>query len=428
MKGLLFTYAMTYGGAAVSLLHPYYGFLIYVAFANLKPDALWFYSVPQGGNYSRIVAGAFLVGWLIHGFGSWNFGRAKSMVTCLLFFWGWLVLGAFNSPDQEKAWPSLIALSKVYLPVVAGITLIDSVHKLKQLAWVLVATQGFLAFEFNQMYYAGQFSPSDFNALGMDNNCHAITMVTAAGIALFLGLHADKWWQKAAAFVAAALMAHFVLFSLSRGGMLAMGVMGAVAFCLIPKRPWHFAVLIAAALVVVRLAGPEVRKEFYSSFGNNEKLDSSAQSRFDLTRHCLDVMMKNPITGCGLRNWPNVAPEYGWPKGKEGHNTWAQAGAELGIPGVVSLLGFYLLGCWNLLGIARESTPVADPWLRYMARMVLAATAGFVVSAAFVTLHGAEIPYYTMVLGAGVLKLHSLGLVPATSRPLPMPTAQAATA
>jgi len=86
------------------------------------------------------------------------------------------------------------------------------------------------------------------------------------------------------------------------------------------------------------------------------------------------------------------------------------------------------LGCWNLLGIARESTPVADPWLRYMARMVLAATAGFVVSAAFVTLHGAEIPYYTMVLGAGVLKLHSLGLVPATSRPLPMPTAQAATA
>jgi hypothetical protein len=68
MKGLFFTYALTYGGAAVSLLNPYYGFLIYVAFANLKPEALWFWSVPQG-NYSRVVAVAFLVGWLIHGGG-----------------------------------------------------------------------------------------------------------------------------------------------------------------------------------------------------------------------------------------------------------------------------------------------------------------------------------------------------------------------
>jgi hypothetical protein len=43
-------------------------------------------------------------------------------------------------------------------------------------------------------------------------------------------------------------------------------------------------------------------------------------------------------------------------------------------------------------------------------------------------LHGAEIPYYTMVLGAGVLKLHSLGLVPAASPPLSLPQVQPATA
>jgi putative inorganic carbon (hco3(-)) transporter len=431
MKGLIFTYAMTYGGAALSLLNPFYGFLIYVAFANLKPDSLWSFSVPQGGNYSRIVAFGFLLGWLLHGGGSWNFGKATSMVYSLLFFWGWIVLGAVISPAQDQAWAQLITLSKVYLPVIAGITLIDSVSRLRQLAWVLIATQGYLAYEFNLTYYSGFFNPNEFKALSMDNNSHAITMVTGVGIALFMGLHEDKWWKKVAAFLAAGLMAHFVLFSMSRGGMLALVITGAVAFWLVPKRPIHFAMLVAAALVVLRLAGPQVQAEFFTSFADEEHRDASAESRFLLTRQALTEMGKNPILGCGMENWGNVAPDYGWTKGKEVHNTWAQLGAELGIPGMVSILSFYLLGCWNLAKVAREKTPVEDPWLRYFARMVIAAIAGFLVSASLVTSEGIELPYYIMVLGAGTLKLFSLGVAssrsadPSVDMPLPLTAAAA---
>ena len=38
MKGLLFTYALTYGGAVVSLFNPFYGLLIYVCFAIMRPE------------------------------------------------------------------------------------------------------------------------------------------------------------------------------------------------------------------------------------------------------------------------------------------------------------------------------------------------------------------------------------------------------
>lgn len=410
MKGLIFTYALTYGGAAMSLFHPFYGFLIYVAFANLRPEVLWGHSLGLGGNFSRIVAMAFLAGWLLHGAGSWRFGKAAPTVCSLLFFWGWIVLGAFISPDQEKAWPQLIALSKTYLPVIAGVTLIDSVDKLKQLAWVLLVTQGYLAYEFNLQYYGTVFLPNEWRFCGLDNNGIAITMVTSVGIAVFMGLHAERWWQKAGAFLAAALMAHVVLFSMSRGGMLALAVTGGVAFWLIPKRPVHFAMLVAATLLVLRLAGPQVQEEFFSSFADDEHRDTSAESRFTLTKQALTEMGKSPIFGCGMENWGNIAPNYGWPKGKEVHNTWAQTGAELGLPGVLSLIGFYLFGCWNLVKVARESTPVEDPWLRYFARMVIAAIAGFFVAAAAVTVEGVEIPYYAMVLGAGTLKLYSLGL------------------
>ena len=416
MKGLIFTYALTYGGAAVSLFRPFYGFLIYVAFANLKPEALWGFSLGAGGNYSKIVALAFLAGWLIHGAGTWNFGRAKSMIYSLLFFWAWMLLSAFITPAQDTAWKQLESLSKVYLPVIAGITLIDSTAKLKQLAWVLVATQGYLAFEFNLTYYTHGINTGDWKFAEMDNNTIAITMVTACGLAFFMGMHADRWWQKLAAFAAAALMAHVVLFSLSRGGMLALCITGAIAFWLIPKRPVHFALLAAAVAIVLRLAGPQVQEEFFSSFKDKEALDYSAQSRFDLTRDALTVMAREPIFGCGLQNWGNVAPQFGWPRGKEAHNLWAQTGAELGVPGLVGLLGFYLFGCWKLLKVAREKTPVDDPWLKYFARMVIASIAGFIVSAAMVTVVGIELPYYAMVLGAGTLKLYSLSSIRA---PLP---------
>src|SRR6185436_14780606 len=116
MKGLLFVYGMTYGGAALSLFNPFWGFLIYVAFGNLKPDALWFWSLTPG-NYSRIVAIGFLAGWLLHGMGSWKFGKAAGTVYCLLFYWAWMVMQACITPAQKDAWFTLDILSKVFIPL-----------------------------------------------------------------------------------------------------------------------------------------------------------------------------------------------------------------------------------------------------------------------------------------------------------------------
>ena len=57
------TLLMTFGGSFAALFNPYYGLLAYVAFAILKPDALWWYNVPQW-NYSRVLAICMLIGWV----------------------------------------------------------------------------------------------------------------------------------------------------------------------------------------------------------------------------------------------------------------------------------------------------------------------------------------------------------------------------
>src|SRR5262249_58824346 len=93
MKGLIFPYVLTYGGALLSLYDPFRGLLIYVCFAILRPDYLWYWAVP-GGNYSRVVAVALVVGWALRNFGDWRFGRARAVVFALVGFLGWALLSA----------------------------------------------------------------------------------------------------------------------------------------------------------------------------------------------------------------------------------------------------------------------------------------------------------------------------------------------
>ena len=405
-KSLLFTYGLTYGGAVISLFRPWIGFLIYVCFAIIKPDSLWFWSVPEG-NYSRVIALALLAGWAINGFGDWNLGRAKGVVVCLVGFWVVLLGAAAAAPDQGIAWPPVESMSKIFLPILVGISLIDSWAKLRQLAWVIGLSQGFLAYEFNLTYYTTEFNYRDFLHAGLDNNGIAITMVSSIGVTFFLGMHAKAWWAKLIAFGGAGLMAHVVLFSSSRGGMLSLIVTGLGCFLLIPKRPSSYLIFLLMVLVVGRLAGEGVQHRFGTIFeekGSSEEADGGGK-RLDHWKACCQSMVEHPL-GVGPDHWPMTAPKYGLPV-MAAHSNWLQMGAELGIPGVAFLLGYYLLSLWRLWPYTRDRQPAPDPWARYLARMVIASAIGFLVSAQFVTVNAVELPYYIVLIGAGVLKLSS---------------------
>ncbi len=407
MKGVILTYVLTYGGAAASFIRPFVGLLIYVGFAVLKPQGVWGWTLGDG-NYDRIVALALLVGWALHGFGNWSFGRARGIVMVLVAYWSWALIGAFMAPDQELAFRFVENLFKTVLPFVVGMTLFRDVRELKLLAWAIVISQGYVAYEMNMSYLGGFNELKDAGYAGMDNNSVAIAMVTAVGVGFFLGLHSPRWWQKLTAFGFTALLVHAILFSFSRGAMVALVITGAVAFCIMPKKPKHYLVLALGVALALRLAGPEVQKRFSTSLADYEERDESAQSRLELWAVCFDAMCKRPIFGIGPDNFPGIVHEYGWPEGKEAHTLWLQIGAELGFPGLGFLLLFYVLTIWRLWPLTRERRWVPDPWIRPLARMVVSGLIGFAVAAQFVSLEGLELPYYVALVGAGVLKLCSV--------------------
>ena len=405
-KGLIITYLLTYGGAVLSLFNPFIGLLIYICFAIIKPESLWHWSVPAG-NYSRIVGIALLVGWTFHGFGNWRFGRAGAIVWCAVGYWLWMVAATFNTPVGAPAWDFVESMGKVILPFVVGMTLIDSAAKLKLLAWVILLSHAYLAFEFNFSYLEGVNRLHDYGFAGMDNNCAAIGLVTCVGLAFFLSLHAQNIWLKLLALGSVALMVHAVLFSYSRGGLLGLIVTGFVSFLLIPKQAKHYLLFALTVGLGVFMAGPSVRERFETSFAESEERDLAAQNRVDYWGFAVDLMRKEPLFGVGPRQFADTLPRVYGRTRAEAHNLWLQTGAEIGIPGLGFLLLFYGISATRLWSLMRKDNLGVDAEYRFLARMVLASLAGFVVSTQFVSMYGLEVPYYVVLIGAGALKLAS---------------------
>lgn len=415
MKGLLFTLSLTYGGALVSLFSPFYGLLIYVCFAIVRPEDMWPWSV-QGGNYSRIIAIAMLLGWVVHigltmlsGRGlNFRFGPGKTVVLMFTTFWLWSVFLASQAKNQVVAWDYVESMGKILLPFLVGMTTIDSVRKLKMLAWVIVLSQGYVAYEMNSYYFSG------YNKLwidgfgGVDNNSVAIALVTVIGLAAFMFLNVQKLWQKGIIAFCGVFLVHAVLFSFSRGGMLALIMCAGVGFLLLKKTARHYVAFGIACLGVIYLAGPEVRARFLKTFERSRgKHEASAQSRLDLWQDCWTVFKDQPVMGCGPNHWPLMAHRFGWERNKEAHSLWVQTATETGFVGIFLFAGFYVVCMWRLWLLLRRADEEDDPWFADTARMVIASLTGFGVAAQFVSLEALEVPYYVALLGAATLSVQA---------------------
>jgi putative inorganic carbon (hco3(-)) transporter len=422
MKGVIFVYLMTYGGAVAALFNPFVGLLVYVCFAVVKPEGMWPWVEPA--NYSRTVAIAVLIGWAMHGFGRWDMGRAKAVILVLIGYFVWVTLSAALAPDQTLAWKFVEQCAKIILPIVVGITTINSVRQLKLLAWVILISQAYPAFHLNQMYFGGYNQLWLEGFAGFDNNSYAISLVACSGLAGFLFWHSERWWQKAIAVACGGFMVHAVLFSFSRGGMVGLIAVALVAFVVMPKGPKEYMAFALAVAVGLGLAGKQVRERFGSSFADEGgKMEASAESRFVLWAACWDTMLKYPVFGVGPDHMPLRMDQYGFKQGKEAHTLWLQIGAEIGFPGMLLLVSYYALCLVRLWPLAREKIAVPDPWSVYLARMVIASLVGFAVSAQFVSLEFLETPYYIALLGAGVLKLSTpfVTITRQGGRPNPIP-------
>lgn len=406
MKGLVFTWLLTAFGVSSSLFSPFYGFLVYVALAMLRPASMWSHSVTSG-RFSLIVAVAMLASWACRGFGNWKLGKARLILFLFVGFWMWSAILAIGARSQPHAWHFVEQIGKILLPFLVGITTCKTIKDLKALAWVIVLCEGYVCFELNMRFFGG-YNYLYFNGFGgVDNNSAAIGFVTALGTAFFLFLNSEPVWQKGIIGLCMAFILHAILFSFSRGAMLATGIGVGISFFLIKKNSMHYTMFGVGILAVLLLAGPEVRERFMNTFEKKAgKHEASAQSRLDLWKDCWTLFKRDPIFGCGPDHWPLHAEEFGWEKNKEAHSLWVQTATETGAPGIIMFAGFYLMCIWRCTVMLLRLPHHAPTWFGDSCRMTIAALIGFGVSAQFVSLEALEVPYYVALLGAGSILVY----------------------
>jgi O-antigen ligase len=194
------------------------------------------------------------------------------------------------------------------------------------------------------------------------------------------------------------LMAVALFLTASRGGFVTLVVAGVV--CL-----WHFGVrgrrlylIFAAALamaVLLAVAGDRLKDRFFAISGQDLHggMENSAygsyEERQELMRIAVHGVMRYPILGIGMHNFPNYSGKW-----RDVHVAYLQIAVEGGIP----ILILYLLFFWRSFANLRFLGKIRD--LDRDTKLLVAALhsslVGFVVGACFSPEAYQYFPYFTV--------------------------------
>ncbi|MFN8065265.1 MAG: O-antigen ligase family protein [Vicinamibacterales bacterium] len=402
MIGYVLSYVITALASIAALRRPLIGLYAYVGFAILRPQFIFRFAGDMS-SLSLVLGVALLAGWAMNGFGNWDLGRSKPVVIALFGYTFCYMVSASLAEFTDVSWKAVLELLKIVLPFCVGLTMIREEKDWKPLLWVIVLSQGYVGFEQNLNYLKGYNTAAEGFG-GMDNNCFGVSLVTVLGPAIGLVLISQKWWERAAAGVATAFILHTTLLTFSRGAMVGMVVVGLSAFIALPKRPKYIVWMLVAALVAARLTGPQLLARYSTVLASSDERDGSAQSRLDLWQDTLKVIAAQPVFGVGPANWRMISSRFGWTEGKSAHSVWMETGAEVGVPGTLSLLMFFVIAALRLWPLARAKVTPENYYRVGAAIGVVLGVIGFVTSGQFVSVVGLEAPYYVVLVGVVVMR------------------------
>lgn len=175
----------------------------------------------------------------------------------------------------------------------------------------------------------------------------AMTLATLLPLPLVYGCAAGDRKRRALASATALLMAATLLLSQSPQGMIGLA---AALFCLAALWRWQMVFLLplAAGALGLWLARVGSARLADALFSLDNFLGFGAALRLDMWSRALDMLRDMPYTGIGLDTFPHMIWDFypGFALGPEphSHNLYFQVALDIGLPGLVVVLG--ILGIW----------------------------------------------------------------------------------
>lgn len=200
----------------------------------------------------------------------------------------------------------------------------------------------------------------------------------------FIAALEEQWprWLRWAAWAVAATAVTGIVASSSRGSFI--GLAAVVMWLLLKSRRKFRALLSALAVAgLVYAITPAQQKIRFQQVGEDE----TSVSRLTMWNQGLEMMRDHPILGIGYANWQKYdAIRYGG-TGLLVHNTFIQAGSELGFTGLATFLA--LIACTFVINRRTRKlashAPDRGRFIFYMAHGLDGALVGFIASGFFIS-------------------------------------------
>lgn len=375
---------------------PHLGVLVWILVSLANPHRMA-YGPAYNFPVAQLVGIATLGGFLIYRRKSTFPWTMETGLLLVLFIW--FTLTSIVSLNPDGAWQEWDRVAKTFLMVTVSLFLFQDRKRLRLFfltVGISVAVFGVKGAIF-AMRTGGEYivfgPPGSFIA---DNNALALAELMVLPLLASLATLEKKSWIKWGLYATSVLSVFAVVFSYSRGALLAMGGLG-VAALTFSKHRWRYVGFAVLFVLLVLPVVPEKWHERMSTIGMYQE-DGSAMGRVNAWHFATNLAMERPITGGGFRVFTNdlfirYAPNPF--NVHDAHSIYFEVLAEHGFIG----LGFFL---WLLLGSiirlrnlkARIRKRTDFAWAETYATMLQLSLTAYIIGGAFLGLAYFDLFYY----------------------------------
>ncbi len=388
--------AFLIGCIGVTLWRPWLGVLCLAVFSYLNPHTYAWGFITTFPVYQILVIFAFLAlltakdrqpipkDWRIYAF---------------YMLWFYFLLTTLNALVPWAAWPKLIEVSKIYVPLILTLLLINTREKLYYLIITIAGSFGLVAVKGGIWAIMTGFNHRVYGPPGTqfyENNAFALATMMTIPLLILWRRETRSRWVNYGLMAAIPLCFASALSSWSRGGLLTLGVL-LVVLIWDSKRKY---LVIPLMIIGIYLALGQLPDEWFGRMHTIQTYeeDASAMGRIEVWKDGFQYALDHPWLGAGFDGWIHVTQ-------RDWHSSYIEIMAEHGFVAFAlwfSLLVGTLISLTRLNIITRRFPEMA--WVKNYTTMLRASLIAYAAGTVFLGLSYWDIFYHLVFISVLVKK------------------------
>jgi probable O-glycosylation ligase (exosortase A-associated) len=263
----------------------------------------------------------------------------SSFSVLMFLFLVWTGITTFYAVDQVDAWDKYTQFVKTLIMMFVTLILVKDRKRMHWLVWMVVISIGFYGFKggiFTILRGGNYHVYGPAKSFIADNNDLAQAFCMILPLIRYLQLQAEKKWLRVGLGGFMALTGIATLGTYSRGGLIALFVVG-VALLLKSRRQIALAIVLLAVAVTAYQFMPAQWTARMDTLHHARETDS-AETRIQSWEFAANVAIHRPLLGGGFDVYKSAA-------------MWSQYGPRDAIPRAVHSIYFRVLGEQGFIGL-----------------------------------------------------------------------------